>query len=421
MCVLTGRGLKDPETAIANNDGRVIQCAPSARRSRKRCWVIRRRVVRVPASSANLGPGLRLHGGRAGAAPGARGGGDGHASPSRPICRCAQGRENLCVRAFERLHPADGFTFRIRSEIPLSGGLGSSAAAIVAGLMAADHLFELDADLLAVATELEGHPDNVAAALHGGFVVVRRRAGHALRAAHRPGGAGGRARRGRAHPRRARRAARRRCRSQEAVFNVAHGALLTLGLARGDWDLLARGLQRSPAPAAPRAPVPALLRARRARRELGALGATISGAGPTVLVWCFYEQTGAVAEALAPEIEGWAQPAARPLRAAGGLRRGALSGEPPQPAARLAPASSRQPLEHLLGERHVVGAQVGPVVEDRASPARPIRRRRSRRGSTVSKTCLAEALLQRDQRLARVHGAHVGEVQQHARAASAAG
>ena len=37
--------------------------------------------------------------------------------------------------------------------------------------MAADHLFELDADLLALASELEGHPDNVAAALHGGFVI----------------------------------------------------------------------------------------------------------------------------------------------------------------------------------------------------------------------------------------------------------
>src|SRR5438552_9784883 len=80
-------------------------------------------------------------------------------------------RGNLCVRSFERLHPADGFTFKIRSQIPLSGGLGSSAAAIVAGLMAADHLFELDADLLACATELEGHPDNVAASLRGGFVV----------------------------------------------------------------------------------------------------------------------------------------------------------------------------------------------------------------------------------------------------------
>src|SRR5271166_6385411 len=83
----------------------------------------------------------------------------------------ARGRENLCVRAFERLHTADGFTFRISSEIPLSGGLGSSAAAIVAGLMAADHMFELDADVLSLACELEGHPDNVAAALLGGFVV----------------------------------------------------------------------------------------------------------------------------------------------------------------------------------------------------------------------------------------------------------
>jgi homoserine kinase len=40
--------------------------------------------------------------------------------------------------------------------------------------------------------------------------------------------------------------------------------------------------------------------------ELGALGATISGAGPTVLIWCFYEQTGAVVEALGAEVGEWA-------------------------------------------------------------------------------------------------------------------
>src|SRR6202020_310927 len=74
-------------------------------------------------------------------------------------------------RASKRLHPADAFEFRISSEIPLSGGLGSSAAATVAGLLAADHLFELDADVAAHAVELEGHPDNVAAALSGGFVI----------------------------------------------------------------------------------------------------------------------------------------------------------------------------------------------------------------------------------------------------------
>jgi homoserine kinase len=90
------------------------------------------------------------------------------------------------------------------------------------------------------------------------------------------------------------------------VFNVAHGALLTLGLARGDWDMLGRGLrdrlheqQRSHL-------FPRSYELAQRARELGALGATISGAGPTVLVWCFYEQTGAVAEALRPEIDGWA-------------------------------------------------------------------------------------------------------------------
>jgi homoserine kinase len=73
------------------------------------------------------------------------------------------------------LHPADGITFRLRSEIPLARGLGSSAAAIVAGLVAADHLFELGLskrDLLIRATELEGHPDNVAACLFGGLTIA---------------------------------------------------------------------------------------------------------------------------------------------------------------------------------------------------------------------------------------------------------
>jgi len=217
----------------------------------------------------------------------------------------AKGRENLCVRAFERLHPADGFTFKIRSEIPLSGGLGSSAAAIVAGLMAADHLFELDADLLACATELEGHPDNVAACLSGGFVVCAD--GQATRF-DPPTGLEALA----VIPERAvrTRAARATLREQvpieDAVFNVAHAALLMLGLVRGDWDLLARGLQDRlhQQPRAHLFPRSFELASRAA--ELGALGATISGAGPTVLVWCFYEQTGAVAEALGPEVEGWA-------------------------------------------------------------------------------------------------------------------
>ena len=87
-------------------------------------------------------------------------------------------RSNLCVRAFERLHPADGLRFRIRSEIPLARGLGSSAAAIVAGLRRRRPPLRARRssreELLAHAAEIEGHPDNVAAALYGGFVVCAR-------------------------------------------------------------------------------------------------------------------------------------------------------------------------------------------------------------------------------------------------------
>ena len=103
----------------------------------------RHRLVRVPASSANLGPGydamaaavslhLELEVEETGGFSFDPGGLD-----------VSTGRDNLIVRAFESLHPADGIAFRLRSEIPLARGLGSSAAAIVAGLFAADHLFEL--------------------------------------------------------------------------------------------------------------------------------------------------------------------------------------------------------------------------------------------------------------------------------------
>src|SRR5919198_1332922 len=130
----------------------------------------RRRLVRVPASSANLGPGfdafacaVAMHmqleveeTGRFGV---------------QTDLKIARDRRNLAVRGFAQLADPGRFSFRIASQIPLSGGLGSSAAAYVAGLLAADHLFELDADILALATELEGHPDNVAASLHGGVVI----------------------------------------------------------------------------------------------------------------------------------------------------------------------------------------------------------------------------------------------------------
>jgi homoserine kinase len=273
------------------------------------------RVVRVPASSANLGPGfdvlacaLGLHveleveeTGRFAVVS------------DLPIAR---DRRNLAVRGFAALHPPDEVEFRIRSEVPLSGGLGTSAAAIVAGLVAAASLYGLEADLLQAATRLEGHPDNVAAALLGGFVLcadgradrfevpaglqaVLAVPGEAVRTAS------------------ARAALPAEVPLADAVFNVAHASLLVLGLVRGDWDLVARGLhdrlhQPHRAHLYPRS----LALAHRAA-ELGALGATISGAGPSVVVWCIGGETAGVVARLEEQCAGWAEVRAVPFEPRG--------------------------------------------------------------------------------------------------------
>jgi homoserine kinase len=277
--------------------------------------MIRRRVVRVPASSANLGPGFDCLAAAIGLHLDLEVSETGSFAVETDL-DVSRGKDNLCVRAFESLHPADDFTFRIRSEIPLTGGLGSSASAIVAGLLAADHLFELDVDLLARATAIEGHPDNVAAALHGGFVICAD--GHAVRF-EPPTGLEALA----VVPEQAVRTSEARgalpeqVPIEQAVFNVAHAALLTLGLARGDWDLVARGLHDSLHEQRRSHLFPRSYELAQRAADFGALGATISGAGPTVLLWCFYEHTGAVVEALRPEIEGWATLLRAPFEAQG--------------------------------------------------------------------------------------------------------
>jgi len=280
----------------------------------------RRRLVRVPASSANLGPGFDTFAVALGLHLELEVWETGSFAVTTDLA-IPRDRSNLVVRGFERLHPADAFEFRIASEIPLSGGLGSSAAAIVAGLLAADHLFELDADVLALATELEGHPDNVAAAIAGGVVVCSPERVHRL---DPPMGleavlvvpAEG------VQTERARAVLPADVPREDAVFNVAHAAFLMLGLATTDWELIAAGVhdrlhQPYRAGLYPRS---AELVERAA--DFGALGATISGAGPSVLVWCRFEQTGAVAEALRRETGGWASVVRAPFESQGADVRG---------------------------------------------------------------------------------------------------
>ena len=274
----------------------------------------RRRLVRVPASSANLGPGYDVLAAALSLELEVEVEEVGEFSVQAEA-DVPTDRSNLCVRAFEHLHSADGLRFSIRSEIPLARGLGSSAAAIVAGLVAADHLFELALErdeLFAHAVELEGHPDNVGAALYGGFVLCPATEDGAVVAPLRlepPQGveavlvmpddvvptADARAAMPATVP------------LADAVANVAAATQLVLGIERSDLALIARGLADRLHQPARTALYERSMRLLGTATELGAIGATISGAGPSVMLWCYWQDTGKVVDAATAAAEGWAE------------------------------------------------------------------------------------------------------------------
>jgi len=84
----------------------------------------------------------------------------------------------------------------------------------------------------------------------------------------------------------------------DAVHNVGHTALLVLGLQRNDLDLIARGLEDRLHQPRREALYPRSMELLRRATELGAVGASISGAGPTVLFWVQWQQTGSVMDAV---------------------------------------------------------------------------------------------------------------------------
>jgi homoserine kinase len=272
-------------------------------------------LVRVPASTANLGPGLdvlaaalALHL-------------EVEVAPAQEFAVHSNlplplDRENLVVRAFERICPADGFEFTISSKIPLSGGFGSSAAAVVGGLLAAERVLGQAADAMSLAVGLEGHPDNVAAALRGGFVICDQLGVHRLEPP--PGldavlvvpGEG-------VHTERARAELPASVPLTDASFNVAAAVKLVLGISRGDMGLISDGLHDRL-----HQPYRAHLYPRSAgllaqATALGALGATISGAGPTVLFWSESDRAEALAADLTALTNGWASVLRVPFESAG--------------------------------------------------------------------------------------------------------
>jgi homoserine kinase len=191
------------------------------------------------------------------------------------------------------------------SDIPVSRGLGSSAAAVVAGAAAADTLLGLglgpDA-LLALGTEIEGHPDNVAPAVYGGARMVLHRPGGGLLAVPLE-----------VHPaltfvfavpdlrvetKRARAALPASVPHATAVQAAARGAALIQGLVTADPALLSVGLEDLLHVPYRRALVAGYDAVTASAREAGAYGATLSGSGPTVVAPAPRERASAVADAM---------------------------------------------------------------------------------------------------------------------------
>jgi homoserine kinase len=207
--------------------------------------------------------------------------------------------DHLGIRAFARLAPIAGKRFRWTDRIPRERGLGSSAAVIALGLVAATLWLEREPDpeeLLAVGVELEGHADNLAAALAGGACLTweRRIARVADKVPAVPMALVPEASVSTALSRAGLPAA---VPHADAAFAAARAALLGAGLAAGSAELFSEALDDRLHEPYRTASAP-LLQAARKPLPTGALGATLSGSGPTVIVWAKEDAATACADEL---------------------------------------------------------------------------------------------------------------------------
>ena len=207
----------------------------------------------------------------------------------------ADGTNRMCVAArmlYERVgRRMPGLRIHGEISVPLGRGLGSSATAAVAGLVAANKLCGSplgDSDLIAMATDMEGHPDNAVPCLLGGFTAASHSDGGVSYVRTLP------ARGLRAvvaipdfaiETAKAREALPASISLADAVYSVSHTALVSLSIASGDFGVL-RTAMRDRLHQPYRAPlIPGMEKVFDAALAAGALGVSISGAGPTLIAF----------------------------------------------------------------------------------------------------------------------------------------
>lgn len=266
----------------------------------------RRVAVEVPGSAANLGAGFDCLGvalaitnrievevrgwSRGQIELTVEGEGRGELTEDRDN-RFVRGLEAAMGAARGELPEGVGWRIDMRNEIPVARGLGSSAAATVAGVVAANALLGGPLDMgtqLRIAAGIEGHPDNAAAALLGGFVVSSA-TGESVEAIRMDVPRDLRAVLFIPERRLSTDAMRKALPStvpyEDAVANLGAVALGVAGLASGKSDMLARltvDRLHEPYRAAAYPEFPKMIAA---AREAGAIGACLSGAGSTILAF----------------------------------------------------------------------------------------------------------------------------------------
>ncbi len=249
--------------------------------------------IRVPATTANLGPGFDSFG----CALSLFNTYTFEPDDQLTVTGCPEiyrNEQNLTVVAFKEALKAlgeawSGLRLHIQSEIPVSRGLGSSAAMIVAGARGANALFGnrlSEEALFALCTRLEGHPDNVAPALFYGMTASLMEGDTPLMVRYS------------LHPslhfvalipdfplstKKARSVLPDQVPRADAIFNASRTGLLPRALELGDARLIRAALQDRLHEPYRRALITDIDFVERAAREAGAISFCISGAGPTCL------------------------------------------------------------------------------------------------------------------------------------------
>lgn len=196
-----------------------------------------------------------------------------------------------------------GLKIKIINNIPLARGLGSSAAAIVGGLLAANLVSGKklgEKELLSLATEMEGHPDNVAPALLGGIVTCVQAEGEVRFSKIEP------------PPKLkcvvavpdftlstkiARDVLPNTVSMSDAIFNISRTALLVAALIKQDLNQLAVAMEDRLHQPYRSNLVPGMKKVFAAAKLAGAKGVVLSGAGPTLIAFCD-ENTGLIANVM---------------------------------------------------------------------------------------------------------------------------